>query len=107
MWDTGNKNLIKRVEKDWGIQLPIKIEGIEFTDHDQILFTLKTEIDGELVFTKTFDHISENTISLSLTEEETNMLTVRDYAYSLDWYQDGAFLCNIIPTAIFRVVNKT
>lgn len=28
------------------------------------------------------------------------------YTYSLDWYQDGAFLCNIIPAGEFRVVVK-
>ena len=105
MWMVSGQAL-KMVEKDWGIELPISVSGITFTAQDAILFTLKTEDNGDTLLEKEFTNITQNTIRLELTEEESNALKVGTYVYSLDWYQDGAFLCNIIPSAMFKVVDK-
>ena len=48
----------------------------------------------------------ENTIPLAFTEEESALLSVGTYYYALDWYQNGAFLCNIIPASTLKVVDK-
>ena len=105
MWMVNGQTL-KMVEKDFGIELPISVSGVTLTEHDSILFTLKTRENGETLLTKTFSNISQNTIKLEFTESESEALEVGSYVYSLDWYQDGVFLCNIIPIASFKVVDK-
>ena len=105
MWKVAGQT-IKMTEGDYGIKLPITISGVTFTAQDSVLFTLKTGDNGNTLLTKNFNNITQNTINLELTEAESNSLSVGDYVYSLDWYQDGVFLCNIIPTAAFKVVDK-
>ena len=105
MWVV-NKQTLQMTEGDWGIELPISIDGVTLTASDEVMVTIKTDKNGETVIVKNYDNISENTIKLSLTEAESALLPVGTYVYSLDWYQDGAFLCNIIPAASFKVVDK-
>ncbi len=105
MWAVVGNDL-KMTEGDWGIKLPVTISGTTFTENDDLLFTLKDGMNGNTILTKTFSNISQNTVQLELTEAESELLTVGSYVYSLDWYQDGAFMCNIIPNALFRVVDK-
>ena len=105
MWVV-NKQTLQMVEGDWGIELPISVDGVTFTASDEVLITIKTEKNGETVLTKNYENISDNTVNLSLTEAESKLLKVGSYVYSLDWYQDGAFYCNIIPSAAFKVVDK-
>ena len=105
MWvATGND--VSMCEGDFGVELPIKISGATFGASDEILFTLKTAIDGEIILEKSFSNIQENTVYLVLTGEESETIDPGVYVYALDWYQDGVFLCNVIPSAMFRVVNK-
>lgn len=103
MWNV-NGNDLKMCEGDFGLALPITISGVTFTEHDEVKIVVKTDVNGETLLTKTFSNIQHNTISFELTESET--LPVGVYVYSLDWYQDGAFLCNIIPRALLKVVEK-
>ena len=105
MWAV-NANQLKMTEGDFGVQLPITISGPTFTQNDQIKFTLKNKNNGSVLITKTFSSITQNTINLELTESDSSALSVGVYVYTLDWYQDGAFLCNIIPSALFEVVDK-
>lgn len=105
MWVV-NKQTLQMVEGDWGIELPISIDGVTLTASDEVLITIKTEKNGETILTKNYESISENTIDFSLTEAESQLLRVGSYVYSLDWYQDGVFYCNIIPSAAFKVVDK-
>ena len=102
MWNvTGND--IKMCVGDWGVRLPITITGVNLTASDAVKFTVKA---GENTIVKDYTNIVNNTIDLEFTESETALLPVGTYPYSLDWYQDGAFLCNIIPTALLKVVDK-
>ena len=107
MWAVNGENL-QMCEGDFGVQLPIKIDGenITFSASDEILLTIKDKANGSVILPKTFSNISNNTINLEITEEETALLPVGMYVYSLDWYQDGAFYCNIIPSATLKVVDK-
>ena len=93
-------------EGDFGVELPITISGATFSASDEIGLTIKTAANGTTIITKTFSDISQNTVVLELTEAESALLGVGSYVYSLDWYQDGAFLCNIVPCASFMVVDK-
>lgn len=105
MWNVNGQNLTM-TEGDWGIQLPVTISGTTLTASDELRLTIKTAINGETIVSKNYSDISENTVNLELTEAESALLPVGTYVYLLDWYQSGAFMCNIIPSALFKVVEK-
>lgn len=105
MWKVTGQTLTM-TEEDFGLALPVTISGATFAANDEVKFTLKTGVNGDIVLAKTFSNISENTISLEITGEDSVLLPVGTYVYSLDWYQDGAFMCNIVPSAQFKVVDK-
>ena len=95
---------IQMTEGDYGIVLPIIVQGVAFAEHDEA--KIKIVRGATVLLEKTFGNITNNTISVILTEAESTLLTVGNYQYSLDWYQDGAFMCNIIPRSLFKVVDK-
>ena len=103
MWGSQG-NSIFMTEGDYGIALPITISGITLSASDNIAFAIKNV--GETVLQKEFSNIQDNTINIELTEEETAKLPIGSYVYSLDWYQDGVFMCNIVPNGYFRVGDK-
>lgn len=105
MWEVSGQKL-KMTEGDYGMQLPITISGTTLTASDEILMTIKSKVNGDTILAKTYDNISQNTFNFELTEAETQLLPVGSYVYSLDWYQGGAFMCNIIPCAVIEVVDK-
>ena len=98
-------NTLSMAEGDYGIQLPITVSGTQFTLSDKIRITLKTAKNGTEILTKDYTP-QDNTVNFELTEEESELFPVGVYAYSLDWYQDGAFMCNIVTAATFKVVDK-
>lgn len=93
-------------EGDYGIALPVKISGTTLGAQDSIKLTFKDSVNGNEILSKTFDGITDNTVNLVLTEEESALFPVGGYVYSIDWYQDGNFMCNIILAASLRVVDK-
>lgn len=106
MWRVDAQNLIM-TEGDFGIKLPITISGITFAANDSVKLTIKAQANGDTVIEKEYTDIPQSgTFNLEITEAETALLPVGVYVYILDWYQDGAFMCNIIPTALFKVVDK-
>lgn len=105
MWAVSGYSL-KMVEGDFGIQLPITIEGTTLTAEDCIKIEIKDKRNGETVLVKDFTNIEDNTFSLELTESESELLAAGFYVYNLDWYQSGEFLGNIITGATFKVVDK-
>lgn len=105
MWNVSGYNLTM-AEGDWGLILPVTIEGTTFSAQDEVKLTFKDSVNGVTLFEKTFTDISDNTVNLELTEEESAALPVGSYVYRLDWYQNGAFMCNIIPVSALRVVDK-
>lgn len=105
MWEVNGENL-SMAEGDYGIRLPSEIKGTTFGNADEIKFVLKNSLNGETLIEKDYGEIVDNTFYLELTESESAKLPVGVYVYSLDWYQSGNFMCNVIPMAIFRVVDK-
>jgi len=105
MWNV-NGQTIRMAEGDWGIKLPVTLNGMTLTASDEVRFVIKTAVNGNVIVSKTFTNIAENTVDLELTEAESELLPVGSYVYLLDWYQDGAFMCNIITSADFKVVDK-
>lgn len=104
-WNVTGQNL-SMAEGDYGIALPVEISGVTLGAEDSIKLTFKTAVNGDDIFSKEFDGITDNTVSLELTAEETALLPVGAYVYRLDWFQSGNFMCNIIPAANLRVVDK-
>ena len=105
MWNVNGQEL-KMCEGDWGIKLPITIGGTTLTASDELKLVIKASENGNAVITKVYTDISQNTVELEFTEAESALLSVGTYYCTLDWYQSGAFMCNIIPCAILRVVGK-
>ena len=105
MWNANGNNL-QMCEGDWGIQLPVKVDNITFAASDVLRFTFKDQKNGNLLLTKEYANIQQNTVNLEFTEAETSVFAVGTFVYALDWYQDGAFMCNIIPSALLKVVDK-
>ena len=105
MWAVSG-NEIKMTEEDFGVLLPITINGTTFTANDEIKFAIKNQMNGETIIEQTFSNITDNTINLLLSATDSAKLKVGTYVYCLDWYQNGVFLCNIIPSALFRVGDK-
>lgn len=103
-WSVKNTTL-SMAEGDWGVALPITVDEVTFTENDVLKFTFKDQNNGNTLLIKEYPPV-ENTVNLSFTEAETALFPVGQYVYSLDWYQSGAFLCNIIPTATLKVVDK-
>lgn len=104
-WNVTGLNL-SMAEGDYGISLPVTISGVTLGSQDSVKLTFKTAMNGEVILEKTFSGIADNTVSLELTEEESAMFSVGSYTYALDWYQNGNFMCNIIPAASLKVVDK-
>ena len=96
---------LQMAEGDWGVELPIIISGMEFASGDSVAMVFKTAKNGDELLTKTFTDITENTITLEFTEEETALFPVGSYVYRMDAYQGGNYLCNLIPSASFKVVD--
>lgn len=105
MWNV-NGHELKMCEGDWGIKLPVTISGTTLTASDELKLVIKKSQNGDALITKVYTDISENTVELEFTEAESALLSVGTYYYTLDWYQSGAFMCNIIACATLRVVDK-
>lgn len=89
---------------DYGIKLPVMLSNITITSADE--FSIRITKGGAAIVELTFSDIQDNTFDIELTREQSDKLRVGNYLYSLDWYQNGHFMCNIIPTSSFKVVTK-
>lgn len=104
-WNVTN-HALSMTEGDYGIALPVEVKGATLGAQDSIKLTFKTAVNGDEILSKDFNGITDNTVSLELTEQESALFSVGQYVYCLDWYQNGNFMCNIIPSAQFKVVDK-
>lgn len=105
MWDTKGLT-VSMAEGDYGIILPVAIEGVTLGTQDSIKIVFKTSINGDLILEKNYDGIENNTVNLEFTAEESALFPVGSYVYSIDWYQSGNFMCNIIAGSPLKVVDK-
>lgn len=105
MWG-GTSSRLRMVEGDWGIELPFTITGAELGASDSLKFTFKKNTNGEPIIEKVYDGITDNTVRLVFTQAESALLTPGAYVFSLDWYQDGSFLGNLIDNGTLKVVDK-
>ena len=93
-------------EGDYGVSVPIVVKGVTIDSGDTVLLTVKKSKNGSLVLEKEFTGITSNTIDLEFTEDETMMLKVGNYVYSLDWYKDGEFYYCLVENSKLKVGDK-
>lgn len=105
MWNVTGTSL-QMVEGDYGIKLPFSVSGTTLSAGDSIRFTFKDTVNGTTILTKEYTTFNQNAADLELTEAESALFPVGSYVYNMDWYQDGNFMCNIIPLGTFKVVDK-
>lgn len=105
MW-SGTATRLQMVEGDFGLALPFTVSGIELGASDCLKFTFKKSTNGSTILEKAFEGITDNTVRLEFTEEESALFSPGAYVFSLDWYQAGDFLGNIIDNGSLRVVDK-
>lgn len=101
MWSV-DKDTLTMVEGDYGIALPVTVKGITLDGTDTLRFVFSSK-NGVPVLTKDY---TTNPAELSFTRAESALFPVGGYAYRLDWFRDGAFMCNVIPKAQLKVVDK-
>lgn len=100
------RNRLEMIEGDFGIKLPIEIEGITLDAIDSISLKVFKGVNENPIITKTFENISNNTIELEFSKEETKLLSVGNYYYDIDWFQGEAFLGNIAAKKKLWVQEK-
>lgn len=99
-------NAIEMVEGDYGIILPIKIENEKLGLDDKFRINIFENPDEMPIVTKEYSNTENNTIEFMLTKEESARLSVRNYVYNLDWFQEDNFLGNILAKKKFKVKDK-
>ena len=107
MWNA-NGTEITMCEGDYGLLLPLTVNNATFTAADELRFCIKLLANGETLVEKVFTYsdINKNTVNIELTQAESATLNVGTYCWTLDWYQSGVFLCNVVRVAVFKVVDK-
>ncbi len=92
-------------EGDYGVAVPFSVGGITLTSSDRLLFTFKKGKNGETILTKEYTP-SDNAVSLEFTAADSAKFPAGAYVYSLDHYQTGSFLENLIECAQLKVGDK-
>lgn len=105
MWRV-NGTTIRMSEGDHGIALPVTVTGVTLGSSDSLKYIFKDGKNMNVLLTKNFDTIVSNSVNLELTEAESALFTPGEYVYSLDWYQAGSFMCNLIEVGSFIVGDK-
>ena len=105
MWQA-NGQALTMTEGDFGVDLPVVISGVTFGAEDSVKISIKARENTQSIVEKVFTNIQNNTVTLVLTEAESELFPVGVYVYAMDWYKSGVFMCNIIEKAPFRVVDK-
>ena len=105
MWKVSGTQM-RMSEGDYGITLPVVVSGITLGAGDTLRYTFKNAVNQDVILVKDFDNITGNTVDFVLTAAESALFKPGAYVYSLDWYQDGAFLCNLVEVGKFHVGDK-
>lgn len=101
------RNAIQMAEDDFGVALKFNLRGFKVSPQDSIKFIFKTnKNDDPPLLEKEYTNIVNNVVYLKFTQADSLLFPPGSYLYSLDWYKDGVFQCNIIPSAPFKVVDK-
>ncbi len=103
------KKTLEMIEGDFGLILPIELQVEDdetISSEDVFQIKIYKKINHEAIIEKNYTNIQDNTINFQLSKSESNILTVGNYLYDLDWYQGNLFLGNIIAKAYLTVREK-
>lgn len=106
MLKSHENNKISMVEGDYGISLPLTINGITIDETDKLNFFIKDVKGEKKIIDQTYEQIKNNTFDLKFSKEESDKLKVGKYRYAIDWYKENKFNCNIIKNNDFQVEDK-
>ena len=101
----GFGNTLVMAEGDFGLELPFTIEDESVSSVDSIKFTFKDRVNGTTILEKDFP-FNGNASALIFTEAESALFPVGQYVFRADWYNNGLFMCNVIPVGTFKVIEK-
>lgn len=99
-------NKLSMVEGDYGLDLPLIINGITIASADKLNFYIKQDRNSEKIIDQTYENIKDNTFNLTFTKEESEKLPVGRYKYAIDWYKENTFCGNLIKYSDFVVEDK-
>ena len=102
MWEAQNST-IRMSEGDYGVALPFSVKGVTLTASDCIKFVFKDKPEGETILTKEYTNIQNNSANLMFTAAESALFEPGIYTYTMEWYQNGSFQCNVIENGVFKV----
>lgn len=102
MWEA-QKTTIRMSEGDYGVALPFSVKGVTLTASDCIKFVFKDKPEGETLLTKEYTNIQNNVGNLMFTAAESALFEPGIYTYTMAWYQNGNFQCNVIENGVFKV----
>jgi hypothetical protein len=89
---------------DYGIGVEITITGFEFTESDELVFTITSrDYDNLPVLTKSFKNMQDNKAYLIISEAESKTLTSDIYSWELAIYHKNKFLMTITQNQDFIV----
>ena len=99
-------NKLSMVEGDYGLTLPLIINGITISTDDKLNFYIKKDKNSEKIVDQNYENIENNTINLTFSKEESDRLPIGNYKYAIDWYKQDTFCGNIIKEKDFEVEDK-
>lgn len=102
MWEA-QKTTIRMSEGDYGVALPFSVKGVTLTASDCIKFVFKDKPEGETILTKEYTNLQNNSANLMFTDTESALFEPGIYTYTMAWYQNGSFQCNVIENGVFKV----
>ena len=100
----GNK--LQMTVGDFGVKLPVTISDITISQSDSFRFKFVDAANKNQILVKDFSSFQDNRLYLEFTAEERSLFVVGYYLYSLDWFENGNFMCNLIDEGSFKVVKK-
>lgn len=104
MWNA-NGNSITMTQNDFGVGLPLSFPETEINEEDTLAFIIKKSSGGQVIINKTFTNISNSSIEIALTKEESAKLLTGSYVWKVNWYRGQQFLMCLIGPAPFKVVS--
>ena len=101
-WSTSGTT-IRMAEGDYGVALPFSVKGTTIAASDSIKFVFKAEPNGEAILTKEYTNLTNNAAGLSFTAAESELFDPGTYCYTVAWYHEGVFQCNLVENGVFKV----
>lgn len=92
---------------DYGITLPIDVEGTNFEEDDTMLFELKKSSDSNSLIVKEFSNELQSTdlfrFFLEFSKEESESLFPGNYVYYIRYLKDGNVRDTIVDGDDFKI----